>query len=275
MRRLNHPPPAAARHARAAENAPLARSAVANVLRAAARDVKPADKRDYRTSSADCAHSSQNARNTPGASTEFFSRHPDPDSPRTPHGERLDGIPAHGIAGVGAGIARGGTLSLAPTADNAGWPATATSDGPPVDSPRCNTEPADGRRESGLHNLSADIAAAAAWIPAVASRTVANKLKSGPREVLLPDGQVSEPSRHLTPRRFFLASVHYLNSYANQPVQPLPERTPRRGPRPPRFTIRAIGPAKPRNWPHSKPRATQVRAGVASESCSLPVRIIV
>jgi hypothetical protein len=39
----------------AAKNSPPARNASANVLRAAARGVKPAGKRSYRTSSADCA----------------------------------------------------------------------------------------------------------------------------------------------------------------------------------------------------------------------------
>lgn len=239
----------------ATENALPTQSDVANVLRAAAHDVKPDSKRDCRTSSADCADRAQSTHNTRGGNRGFFSRHPSPDSPRAPRRNPRNDFDAHDTAGVSAGIALGGRLSLAPTADTAGWLATRSSGEPLLDSYRCNTAPADARRETGLRNLSAGTAAVAAWMRSVASRTVENKLKSGPREVLLPEGQVSEASSHLTPRRFFLASDHFLNSYANQPVQPLPERTPR-GLRPPRSTIRGIGPVKPPKWPHSKPRAT-------------------
>jgi len=167
----------------ATENAPPARSAVANVPRAATRDVKPDSKRDYRTSAADSADRAQSTRNIRGGNTEIFSLRGLPDSPHAANRKPSSDLHAHGIAGVSVGIAHGGKLSLAPTADNASWPATASSGEPLVDSPRCNIAPADGRHETWPRNLSADIAAAAASMCGVASRTVANKLKLGPREV--------------------------------------------------------------------------------------------
>jgi hypothetical protein len=186
---------------------PLASSAVANVLHAPVRDVKPVDKRGYRTSSADCAAPPRSTHSIRGEHRRFFSPHPPPDSPRAASNRSRV---ARSRAGVAADIARDGWLSPAAIGGNADSPATVSSDEPLAGRPHYNTAPTDEPDETTFRSPSRDTTAVAERVRSVAWHNQRNKLNMGPREVLLPAGQVSEASGHFPPRRLFLANDHFL-----------------------------------------------------------------
>jgi len=190
------------------EVASVAQSVVANAPHALARDAKPDHITGYRTSAADFARTTQSTHNNRDESRRFFLAKRLPDSPRwasfhPPTGAGDTFPSADGTAG-------GGKPCLVPTADNDDSLAIATNAEPQCDNRHCNTGPTDAVNETRPGNPSEDSdddAGKLAW------QQHRNKLVAGPREVLLPAGQVSEESSNFPPRHFLL--VRLLNGYSN------------------------------------------------------------
>jgi hypothetical protein len=243
-------PSGAPRPSKGQGEAPPLVSVAANAPPAPAHDVKPGGRRGYRTSSADCEAPRRSTHNSQGGSKRFFSEAPPPDSPRARPPRTSGDLRPRGNAPAAAGTVRGDTLSLAPTADSVGSPATATSGEPLSGRIRCNSGPADALSGTRPRTPSRDTAVGAEK-DTLASQNQQNKLDVDPREVMLPDGQVSEASFHFPPRRFFRGvrqdhqPTSSLTSYPNQPPIAPPQTSAAASDGP---TFAAI--AQPRNWLH-------------------------
>jgi hypothetical protein len=224
-------------------------SVAANAPRADAHDVKPDGRCGYRTFSADCGASRRSTHSSRGGSRRFFSAAPPPDSPRARPPRTSGDLRPRGNAPVDAGTAPGDTPSLAPTAGSVGSPATATSGEPLSGRIRCNSGPADALSGTRPRTPSRDTAVGAERGRTLASQNQQNKLDVDPREVMLPDGQVSEASFHFPPRRFFRGVRHgpqptsSHTSYPNQPSTASPQTAAATSDG---LTFAAI--AQPRNW---------------------------
>lgn len=212
----------------------------------------------------DCATSARSTDNIRGGSRNFFLPRRPPDSPRAgSHPRQATHARAGGAAFASAGFVRDGKIYPRPNAGNDDSPATASSGEPPFGRPHYNIGPEDARRETTLRSPSGDISADVQRAPGVACRTPRNRMRLGPREVLLPAGQVSEASAYLPPRRFFLANAPYktIRSFIfypnhHEPPPPAIAVLPKKWPPSPRSIIRGFGSAKPSEWYRPKPRAT-------------------
>jgi len=156
----------------------------------------------------DSVTSSGSTDNIRDGSRNFFLPRRPPDSPRARSHPRQATHARAGDADFAyAGIVRDGKIYPPPNVGNDDSPATASSGEPPFGRPHCNIGPGDARHETMLRSPSGDISADVERAPGVACRTPPNRMKLGPREVLLPGGQVSEASYYFPPRRFFLANA--------------------------------------------------------------------
>jgi hypothetical protein len=250
---------------RRAEKTPGIAGGVANGPRAREHDVKPDNRRGYRTSEVDSVTSPRSTHDIRGGSSNFFLPRRPPDSPHPrSHPWQATRARAGNAAFASAGIVRDGKIYPPPNAGNDDSPATASSGEPPFDRPHCNIGPEDACRETTLCSPSEDISTDVERVPGVACRTPPNRMRLDPREVLLPAGQVSEANDYLPPRRFFLANAPYktiasFKFYPNHQAPPPPATAvlPENGPLSPRSIIRAFGSAKPPEWYRPKPRATE------------------
>ena len=172
--------------------------------RAPARRAMPDGITSYRISAADYVRKSQTSCNSPDDRRKIFVPKAPSDGPRSSIlPPRPNGLAVPSIAGDTVGIAPGDALGPLPSADNAAQPASATIAGLPGSNPHCNSGSKDGRAESTAHTPSADNAANGPTTCDCYQRRPLDQnpnsehAEMGPREVLLPKGQVSEEERLL------------------------------------------------------------------------------
>lgn len=171
---------------------------------APARRVTPGGTTSYRISAADCVRKSQTRCNSPDDRRKILVPKAPCDGPRSsilPPRPKWLAVPS--IAGDTVGTAPGDTLGPLPSADNAAQPAIATIAGLPGSNPHCNSGNEDGRDGSTAHTPSADNAVTGPTTCDCRQRRPLDQnpnsehAEMGPREVLLPTGQVSEEERLL------------------------------------------------------------------------------
>lgn len=173
----------------------------------------------YRISAADCVRRTQTSCNSPDDRRKIFAPKTRCDGPRSrilPPRPNWFAVPSS--AGDTVGTAPGDALGPLPSADNAAQPAIATIAGLPGSNSHCNSGSKDARAESTAHTPSADNAANGPTTCDCRQRRPLDQnpnsehAEMGPREVLLPTGQVSEEERLLLFRGA---------------IEPLPRTTPR------------------------------------------------
>ena len=173
----------------------------------------------YRISAADCVRRTQTSCNSPDDRRKIFAPKTRCDGPRSrilPPRPNWFAVPSS--AGDTVGTAPGDALGPLPSADSAAQPAIATIAGLPGSNPHCNSGSKDARAESTAHTPSADNAANGPTTCDCRQRRPLDQnpnsehAEMGPREVLLPTGQVSEEERLLLFRGA---------------IEPLPRTTPR------------------------------------------------
>lgn len=106
-------------------------------------------------------------------------------------------------------------------ADTAGSPANDASAEPLPSTSHGNSALADASAKTAFHNPSADNAAVEKGSPLAAHRSDHHN-DFGPRELVTPDGQVSERSVYFAPRRFFQADPYSLSLVVTLPNAPIP-----------------------------------------------------
>jgi hypothetical protein len=119
--------------------------------------------------------------------------------------------------------ARGGGSGPARYCGSAGWPATATIGGLPVDRRCCNIVRADAVAGTAAHNLSTDRAAVGSKL-GLAWEMIEDILGLGPREVLLP--KVKPRREALTSHRGALMRCNLLSAKIRPDCTTLPLPTP-------------------------------------------------
>lgn len=186
--------------------------------RAPARRATPDGITSYRISAGDCVRKSQTRCNSPDDRRKIFVPKTRCDGPRSrilPPRPNWFAVPS--IAGDTVGTAPGDALGPLPSADSAAQPAIATIAGLPGSNPHCNSGSKDAMAESTAHTPSADNAANGPTTCDCYQRRPLDQnpnsehAEMGPREVLLPTGQVSEEERLLLFRGA---------------IEPLPRTTP-------------------------------------------------
>ena len=164
-------------------------NAVATVLHAVGRDVKPVDTTGYRTSSADCAQLARNTHNIPDDDGEFFLVRPPCDSPR-PHKMLLVRCQARRLSSIVFRVAAdtvGGDVPYhARIVGSDSSLAIGSTDVPPECRPHCNTGPTDAGSGTKPHSPSTDIDDGVAKPHRLVLDDNSNKLKLGPREGCSP-----------------------------------------------------------------------------------------
>jgi hypothetical protein len=175
-------------------------SAWPNAPRGAARDAKPDGRRPYRSFSAAIGRSGCNVRSIRDDGNKNSCRRRPCDSPRP----RL-GCPTRKVRAAACGIAETapGAVPCPPDWPNTSdWPAIATSDAPPGDKLRCNSgSGGDGVRTTVRTLSEGKDGLAGGRGSALDSPPTDWHHEGGPREVLLPRGQVSRRSCYFSARR--------------------------------------------------------------------------
>lgn len=237
-------------------------SAAASALRADVRAVRLGGTRSCKTSAVASGGCGGSARSSPAGSSRILRWRGSCDSPRW-----LLDMPNLGNGGglAPAIVATVRVVGRGPPRwrDTAGWPATATSDGPPGHTLRCNSAKGDDRVERAAHSLSTGSGVGGSMPRKLAQAANQDTLKAGPRESLLPKvkprREASTSCRGVLMRRGLLSAARWIKS--SVPLHPTighgPATCPTRhppSPQWPRSTHRGPGPLKVPKWsPHPLP----------------------